>query len=509
MRTLCLALLFVAAATLTAHAQATAAPEGARVAFAEVAGVPSDQLTPELRADIAALVGTPLAAARLQELAARLEREKPEFVAAVRSELLPDGEARVAFVAARISDNRELLANINARYPIESVTVTGVIKEEALRQNVRDELHAAVGRPLDPAEGDRLTGLIQSQFSKTSGFDVRRRFERGTQPGQLRLIFDVTLLLDFEPGSLIIGGPLGLWYQPRIVYHEKQGWSSSLNLPIGVKGNQLTFGLSIANEDELIEQYSGFRVRFGRRNVGTPYVGASVDFSYNTESWREATLVAVDADPAIPPAYESRIMLQPRVTMRLPKLPGITGGLILASLDPLAPGSSSVVSAAIVGVASGRTWVSGSATHNVSASYELHAASDALNSDIDYTKHLFSAGYEYRQGRNRVVATVKGGRAHGEMPLFERFTLGDTNTLRGWNKFDLAPAGGTRMYYESVEYRYWIFGVFLDAGSVWDQHGSSSMKYSTGLTVRRGLFMTLAVPLEADPGLTFMAGLRF
>ena len=56
----------------------------------------------------------------------------------------------------------------------------------------------------------------------------------------------------------------------------------------------------------------------------------------------------------------------------------------------------------------------------------------------------------------------------GRAPLFERFVLGNSTTLRGWNKYELDPLGGNRMVHNSVEYRYGVFQVFYDSGAIWD-----------------------------------------
>ena len=65
------------------------------------------------------------------------------------------------------------------------------------------------------------------------------------------------------------------------------------------------------------------------------------------------------------------------------------------------------------------------------------------------------------------VSGMAGG-ISGDAPLFERFSLGDSRTLRGWDKYDIAPAGGDRMFHTSLEYRYRGLALFLDSGSVWD-----------------------------------------
>ena len=70
-------------------------------------------------------------------------------------------------------------------------------------------------------------------------------------------------------------------------------------------------------------------------------------------------------------------------------------------------------------------------------------------------------------------------------PLFERFTLGDSATLVGWDKYDIAPAGGDRVVYSSIEYRYTGLALFLDVGSVWDANTERRVRVSDRLRVPR------------------------
>jgi outer membrane protein assembly factor BamA len=137
-------------------------------------------------------------------------------------------------------------------------------------------------------------------------------------------------------------------------------------------------------------------------------------------------------------------------------------------------------------------------------------ASSEVGSDLDYTRHQVNVTYRYLQGRSEFLAATSGGRGRGALPLFERFSVGDTNTLRGWNKFDLAPAGGSRVFHQTFEYRYSPALIFLDMGSAWDDADARAMKYSTGFGVRNRFgFLTLGFPLNADElRVTFMAGLK-
>jgi hypothetical protein len=521
MRTLFLLLALVFTSTGPVLAQETLAADGTRISLASVTGIPFEELTPTLRSDISALAGTPLRRERLQEIAQRIEREKPELFAAIRTEMQPDGSVRVSFVVGKISDNPELLANINARYVVESVSVTPKFAS-AVPKAVMDELQALKGKRLDPEEGERLSKKIADSLTGYGQLDVKPRFERGAQPGQLRVIFEV-----MESGAWLGFSPLREDSTPKFVYHAYQGWSTVVDIPITGNDIQFTFGFAIANEDDLLEQYSGVRIRFASRNVGTKRLGAGIELSHYGQSWREATLFAVQADPTIPSAYDGRTTVEPTLTFAFNRHFRMTGGVsvseleTLEPLDPLSPpdpvelqesGESMMASVGLFGASFDQQWPAGTGrSHELTGSYELRIAAEGLGSDLDYTRHFATADYRFRHGRSSLHAGARFGRSHGSVPLFARFALGDTGTLRGWNKFDISPAGGTRLIYSTLEYRWRCAAVFVDAGSVWDPDTESSMRWSTGFGCHgKNFFMTLGVPLNADDvDVTFMMGVRF
>ena len=145
------------------------------------------------------------------------------------------------------------------------------------------------------------------------------------------------------------------------------------------------------------------------------------------------------------------------------------------------------------------------------ASYQLRAAVEGLDSDLVYKRHIGQARYQFEQGRSTAIASLSLGYISGDAPLFERFSLGNSSTLRGWDKYDIAPLGGERMFHSSVEYRYWHVAVFFDTGSVWDRNTNSKVRYSTGFGIHSdNSFLTVGFPLNSDDaGATFMAGVRF
>ncbi len=101
------------------------------------------------------------------------------------------------------------------------------------------------------------------------------------------------------------------------------------------------------------------------------------------------------------------------------------------------------------------------------------------------------------RGKNVLIEDLSAGMATGRAPLFERFVLGNSSTLRGWNKYDLDPIGGNRVVHNSVEYRYGPFQVFYDTGSIWDQGDISLIRHSAGVGLRHGVFsLAIAFPIR-------------
>ena len=91
------------------------------------------------------------------------------------------------------------------------------------------------------------------------------------------------------------------------------------------------------------------------------------------------------------------------------------------------------------------------------------------------------------------------GRITGDAPLFERFSLGDATRLRGWDEYEITPAGGDRVVYASVEYRYSGIGLFLDVGSAWDAKTERRVRASAGFGLHAGpAFFSVGFPLNTD-----------
>jgi surface antigen Omp85-like protein len=501
MRPLVLLLLLLGSLSLPrpAAAQDAEPPEGTIIESADVSGLPLDELSPGLRRDIESLVGERLNRERLNQLASRIQDEHPEVIAAVRSIARPDDKARVVFVVALISDNGDLASNINARYVVEGVELSG-IPEEQIGRSLRDRLQALVGRRLDNEEADDLTEDLREELP---GHTVSRRIERGSAPGQIRVVFDVQEApwIPFLPT------------RSKFIYHTDLGWSGALDIPMGSTSGRVTVGVAMDNKDDLLETYSGFRLRVESLKIGTPRLGAAMEFSKLQSSWQDSTAALVAASPDIPELYRSRLTVEPTLTFAVTPHVRISGGVSFSELESLArPSDSQMASAWIAAIGYDQRWrIDGDSTQKAEARYEVRVGSDALDTDLSYKRHLGRAQYHYQRGPNRVTAGFTAGYISGQAPLFERFSLGDSSTLRGWNKYDLAPAGGERMFHQSIEYSFHYFAVFFDTGSVWTPTTNQRIRTSTGFGFHGdNAFVTLAFPLDSgDAGARFMMGVRF
>jgi len=129
-------------------------------------------------------------------------------------------------------------------------------------------------------------------------------------------------------------------------------------------------------------------------------------------------------------------------------------------------------------------------------SYSLEQA--GLGGDFNFTKAVIDYRYYFRQPANRVIAVELGaGYAWGDLPLSQRFTMGGSNTLRGYSDDQYR---GNSMLRATAEYRVpmakKIQGVlFVDSGYAWDKRydernfdlGLIKIGYGLGFRVRTPL----------------------
>ena len=500
MRTFGLLLTLLTVTPQATTDQKLAVPEGTVITSAQVTGFDVDRLSPGLRDAIRDLAGTPLKQERLDELARRIEAERPRYVAAVRTVMEPGGEARVFFLVGR-QEQVDRDQNINARYVVEQADITGVPDAE-VPQAIRDDLQALAGKRLDSPEADRLQDRLERELTS---YDVSRRIQRGSETGRIRLVYEAHKkeLPNWLPFERL---------RSNALYHSEHGWGTYLDLGIGDRNIRFTPIVAIDNSDDLIEEYTGYGLRFEARKLGTRRLGASLEWSSFDQDWETATLETLTSHPEIPGTYSSRSTFTPLLKFAFSPDLSISAGVSIAELDPFVAGTQShMANAGVASLAFDRQWRgTGPATHTVDANFGMRFGARNLQSDFSYNRYLGDGWYRFDYGRHHIQATGMAGQITGQAPLFERFTLGDSKTLRGWDKYDVAPAGGDRLLYSSVEYRYTGVGLFLDVGSVGTTDSERRARVSTGFSFHAGpAFLVVGFPLNTDKLTAIVAfGLR-
>jgi hypothetical protein len=239
-------------------------------------------------------------------------------------------------------------------------------------------------------------------------------------------------------------------------------------------------------------------------------LGLVFDFASYHNQWNQSTLAA--AEPF--EIYRSRQMFEPEAKIILAQPLELDFGVRFARYRLSTPGANTESSNAVVSTLRyHQRWGSetGAYQQDVDASYSLDVATHVLESDPAYTKQEAQAKYKVRHGRNTMQLAFLAGHIRGLAPLFDRFVLGNTSTLRGWNKFDLDPRGGSRMIHGAIDYSYRFFQVFYDTGAVWDRPEDREQKQSLGTGFKKnGFQLAVAFPLRsghADP--IFFAGMNF
>ena len=308
-----------------------------------------------------------------------------------------------------------------------------------------------------------------------------------------------------------------------VLYDSKQNFSASIAIPIDFGSNRLSFGL-VDDQDQTLERFAGIRLGYENVEVGTQRLGIALRYARYHERWQPATI----SDSI----YRERTTFDPSVTFAFDSRLRLTAGLSLSDLQLQFPSIHSENSNAVTASLNYRNvWqIPMEDRHSLEAGYDLRAGNHALDSEFIFTRHFAHAQYVYGHDKNTLSVSFLGGLISGRAPLFERFSLGNTSTLRGWNKFDVAPLGGDRAVHASLQYGFGgprigtftndagqrhgiesVFHVFYDVGAVGDHGSAIKGRHSAGFGVGKDtFFMSLGFPIRSSrvqP--TFLLGFRF
>jgi len=387
--------------------------------------------------------------------------------------------------------------NVNSKYTVESIELSREI-ETRISHGLRQDIERLIGEKLNPAALNDLSRRIRSELHVR---DVTQKVLRGNVPDHVKVVLDVA-------------GRKNEWdlSVPKIVYHSTQGLSGAVEGTAILGSNRVTAGL-VSDGDDLAERYTGIRARYENRRVGSDRVRFRFNFASYHEQWNSSTLSALGKDASVPGIYRTRQDFSPEATILLAKPLTLSFGADFQSFDTQFPASrTQSANAAITTLRYERRiegW--GADQQELEASYSLRAATKALNSDFAYTRHRWQARYSITRGKHTVSDEALAGLIIGQAPLFERFTLGNSTLLRGWNKYDLDPLGGSRVVHNSVDYRYSMVDVFYDTGAIWDPGQDAVVRHSVGVGIRKGSFMVaMAFPIkEGRASPILMVGMNY
>lgn len=405
------------------------------------------------------------------------------------------GAPLVGCNAADDSEAAEEALNVNSRYRIESVHLLGQ-RGEQLSMPLRTEINRLQGEKLDDSMLKKLADRIKRELRVA---DVSVSVKKGTLPERVVVNFEVKS--HQQPLDLKLA---------KFVYHSKQGWTGDGSASTAVRGNVFTFGI-VSDADSMVERFSGIRAKFERRNLWADRLGLRFEFGSFHQQWNEATLAAVSPTDL----YRSRQFFTPEATLLLARPLELSFGVSFARYRPSLPAAKSgSANAVVTTLRYHQRWGSDQEEREQEAiaEYALRAATHMLDSDPIYTRHEIRGRYSARRGKNKLDVGFLAGRIDGHAPLFERFSLGNASTLRGWNKYELDPIGGSRAMHASVDYHFDALTVFYDTGAVWDQPQQREQKQSVGagFNFKKGFQLAVAFPLRAghiEP--IFYAGMNF
>jgi hypothetical protein len=407
---------------------------------------------------------------------------------------------RVLLFAVLLATTSALLAddsdpdNANSKYTVESVSVLPQSAAKRVTSGLQAEIDALVGQKFDPAAADKL----RERLSKELNRDVERVVERGDKPEHVKVIYATSRTFQADADVT------------KMAYHSKHGWTGGLRAPIDFGPVTFRVGLQ-SDSDSLLERYAGYTL--GMTVRGGDRVRAQLDFGAFHTQWNNTTLRALEGRPDVPGIYRERYIVAPSLAIAIADPLVVTVGVDIQNFQIQFPAARIEASNAVTTTLRyRRRWSSDASRQEVDAGYGLRAATRSLGSDYVYTRHAMTADYKYEFGHHVVSGEFLAGRINGAAPLFDRYTLGDTRTLRGWTKFDLAPLGGTRVAHGSLEYSYRALGFFYDAGAVWDELEGKGVKHSAGIAFGEpdGIFIALAFPLRTNSvAPLFILGMNF
>jgi len=476
----------------------------------EFEGIDECEINQDLRTEARSLAGNKYDKKTVDNLADKLRNDLLfRYEISVRKILIDDQapiRVKIVFRADKPQQKPEAPypkteININERYIVESVEFKG-IDESKISEVLREEARSFEKQKYNAAAANEYAGKLSAAMKgRSSVLWVEVKVDKGTEKDHIKLTFEAhkEKVVDLNV--------------PFLLYHSKQGISGALELKLSVYPVGFKFGI-LSDAERLLERNAGLYLSFEHKSLGTHRLGFRIDFESYHQSFNNATRSALEERPDVPDYYRARQNFAPSLTVRPFKDLSLDAGVSFQRLEHQFPSLHTETAYAGTGNIQYSRELSSLNGYSqaVSATYGIRTATRVLDSDYVYTRHYWTADYEMSKGRSTLEAHFRGGIIGGSAPLFERFSLGSATTLRGWNKFDVAPVGGSRMAHGSLEYKYSVVNVFYDVGTVWDSGQYNPVRHGLGfgLTPGERFFISLAFPVRMhNVAPIFMVGWRF
>jgi hypothetical protein len=386
--------------------------------------------------------------------------------------------------------------NVNTRYTVDTVIVAGKgwktdlvsdrDQNQKMSSGLRRDLAALIGQKLNPSALDSLATRLKKELAAR---EVSHHVLRGGSPEHVRVEFEVRPYRGDVDANLT-----------KFVYNSKQGASGAGEVGVTVLQNSFRFGL-VSDGDSLDERYAGISARYENRHVGTDRVNLKFQFDSFHDQWNPSTLDALAAGGSkqTSDAYRTRQNFQPAVTIALAKPLTLEVGASFERFGEQYPAAHTEASDALIATLRYHHRLEESDNQqDLDASYSLGAATRILGSDFVYASHAWGMRYQFTHGRHVLSDAFSGGVITGRAPLDDRFVMGNSVYLRGWNKYEIDPLGGNRMVHNTVDYHYGLFRIFYDTGAIWDEGQSAVPRHSLGVGLRESVFtLAVAFPLRS------------
>ena len=387
--------------------------------------------------------------------------------------------------------------NVNTRYKVDAVALWGkgwrtdlaadhpdtTAQTKKLSTRLRHDLIALIGKNLNPAVLDSLADRLRRELGAK---EVSHRLQRSDTPNSVRVEFQVT------PPRFTFDTTV-----TKFLYNSQNGWSGGGDAGFTVHDQSLGFGL-VSDGDTALERFAGYTARYENHRLGTDKASFKLVFESYHEQWNNHTIAGAELTNFTSEVYRTRDNLQPMLSIALAKPLTLEVGAGFERFQEETPGAPIESSNAVLASLRYHDHLeTADFPQDFDATYALRSANRTMGSDFVYTSHFWNARYQLAHGKHLLSETASGGVILGQAPLDERFVLGTSSVLRGWNKYELDPVGGNRLIYNSVEYRYGPFQAFYDTGAVWDEGQPLTMRHSLGVGLRESVFsLAVAFPVR-------------